>query len=47
MEDCPSEYAGRIGAGIGAEDMDAQETDLSNEAAALADILKWSTDLPA
>ncbi len=27
--------------------MDAQETDLSNEAAALADILKWSADLPA
>jgi len=43
MESGPSEYAGRIGA----EDMDAQETDLSNEAAALADILKWSTDLPA
>ena len=27
--------------------MDAQENDLSNEAAALADILKWSEDLPA
>ncbi|CDO38921.1 AAA family ATPase [Novosphingobium sp. KN65.2] len=27
--------------------MDAQVDDLSNEAAALADILKWSTDLPA
>lgn len=27
--------------------MDAQENDLSNEAAALADILKWSADLPA
>ena len=27
--------------------MDAQESDLSNEAAALADILKWSADLPA
>ncbi|SFD14793.1 AAA family ATPase [Tropicimonas isoalkanivorans] len=27
--------------------MDAHETDLSNEAAALADILKWSVDLPA
>ena len=26
--------------------MDAHETDLSNEAAALADILKWSVDLP-
>jgi energy-coupling factor transporter ATP-binding protein EcfA2 len=43
MESGPSDYAGRFGA----EDMDAQETDLSNEAAALADILKWSTDLPA
>ena len=27
--------------------MDARVDDLSNEAAALADILKWSTDLPA
>ncbi|MCL8484371.1 MULTISPECIES: AAA family ATPase [Bradyrhizobium] len=27
--------------------METQETDLSNEAAALADILKWSADLPA
>jgi energy-coupling factor transporter ATP-binding protein EcfA2 len=27
--------------------MEAQENDLSNEAAALADILKWSVDLPA
>lgn len=27
--------------------MEAQENDLSNEAAALADILKWSMDLPA
>jgi hypothetical protein len=27
--------------------MEAQENDLSNEAAALADILKWSADLPA
>ena len=27
--------------------MVAHETDLSNEAAALADILKWSVDLPA
>lgn len=27
--------------------MDAQENDLSNEAAALADVLKWSADLPA
>ena len=27
--------------------MEGQENDLSNEAAALADILKWSTDLPA
>ncbi|MFT4275712.1 MAG: AAA family ATPase [Rhodopseudomonas sp.] len=27
--------------------MDAQENDLSNEAAALADILRWSVDLPA
>jgi len=27
--------------------MDAQENDLSNEAAALADILTWSVDLPA
>ncbi len=27
--------------------MDVQETDLSNEAAALADILKWSMNLPA
>lgn len=26
--------------------MDAQENDLSNEAAALADVLKWSADLP-
>ena len=26
--------------------MDEQNTDLSNEAAALADILKWSVDLP-
>ena len=33
MENGPSDYAGRIGA----DDMDAQETDLSNEAAALAD----------
>jgi len=27
--------------------MEAQENDLSNEAAALADILTWSVDLPA
>jgi len=27
--------------------MEAQENDLSNEAAALADVLKWSADLPA
>lgn len=27
--------------------MEAQENDLSNEAAALADILRWSADLPA
>lgn len=27
--------------------METQENDLSNEAAALADILKWSADLPA
>jgi hypothetical protein len=27
--------------------MEAQDSDLSNEAAALADILKWSADLPA
>lgn len=43
MESGPSDQAGRIGA----EEMDAQETDLSNEAAALADILNWSGDLPA
>lgn len=43
MENGPPDHAGRIGA----EDMDAQENDLSNEAAALADILKWSADLPA
>lgn len=43
MENGPPDHAGRIGA----EDMDAHETDLSNEAAALADILKWSADLPA
>jgi energy-coupling factor transporter ATP-binding protein EcfA2 len=34
-------------AGRGVEDMDAQDNDLSNEPAALADILKWSLDLPA
>ena len=27
--------------------METQENDLSNEAAALADILKWSAELPA
>ena len=27
--------------------MDGQDGDLSNEAAALADILRWSADLPA
>lgn len=43
MGNGPPDHAGRIGA----EDMDAQENDLSNEAAALADILKWSADLPA
>jgi energy-coupling factor transporter ATP-binding protein EcfA2 len=32
---------------IQGEKMEAQVNDLSNEAAALADILKWSTDLPA
>ena len=43
IENCPTDLAG----GIGAENMNAHETDLSNEAAALADILKWSVDLPA
>ena len=42
MENGPPDHAGRIGA----EDMDAQENDLSNEAAALADILKWWGLLP-